>query len=145
MKYIIIFKFNLNGINVIYLLTCKLVKTVCSISNHKVLAIILPKVQNLFLWGRKGKNSSRKRWLNLLQWWHCNTQQDIFVQTIHYIDPTNQKMREHFWIYNLDKLHPKGLNLKKCFKAQLVSDIINAPKTIFFQMQEFNVKLKDTK
>ena len=42
--------------------------------------------------------------------------EDIKVQIIGHFDTNDQEARKDFWIFQLDNLHPKGLNQKRALK-----------------------------
>ena len=47
---------------------------------------------------------------------HHGTHEGIKVQIIGHCDPDNQEVREYFWIFHLETLHPKCLNQKRALK-----------------------------
>ena len=47
---------------------------------------------------------------------HNGTHEDFKVQIIGHCDSNGQEVREDFWIFHLDTLHPQGLNQKCSLK-----------------------------
>ena len=44
---------------------------------------------------------------------HYGSHKDIKVKIIDYCDPNNPERREDFWIYHLDTIYPRVLNMRK--------------------------------
>ena len=114
-KFIINFRFDCNSQNVIYLLTCKVcTKQYVGSTTTKFRLRLNQYKSNLKLYGEGKRGFQQDSFLeHFFDENHSGSHTDLRVQMIDYCDANDPERREAFWFFNLNTMHPDGLNHKK--------------------------------